>query len=60
MLEITTQIISTSTKTILRVDRYVEQQLNLINGIIKKNYLNDNAKKDYINNHMTKRNNTVT
>ena len=59
MLEIPTQINSTSTKTILRVDRYVEQQVNLTVGIIKKNYLNDNAKKDYINNHMTSKNNTV-
>ena len=48
-----TQINSISTKTILRVDRYVEQQVNLTVGIIKKNYLNDNTKKDYKNNHMT-------
>ena len=59
VLEIPTQIISTSTKTILRVDRYVKQQVNLTDGIIKKNYLNDNAKEEYINNHMTTRNNTV-
>ena len=33
--------------------------MNLTDGIIKKNYLNDNAKEEYINNHMTTRNNTV-
>ena len=52
-------ITSTSTKTILRVDRYMKQQMTLTDGSIKKNYLNGNAKKDYINNHTTSKNNTV-
>ena len=33
----------------------MKQQVNLTDGIIKKNYLNDNTKKDYKNNHMTAR-----
>ena len=53
MLKMPIQINSTSTKTILRVYRYVEQQVNLTIEILKKNYLNDNTKKDYTNNHMT-------
>jgi len=48
MLEIPTQINSTSTKTIQRVDRYVEQHVKTNIWKIKKNYLNDNPRRDYI------------
>ena len=44
---------STPTKTLLRVNRYMGQQVNLTDGMIKINYLNDKTKKDYKNNHMT-------